>query len=128
MAAQQVASVSSLETLAFKAVHPKEMLKFLADVWTSPIRQQYWSDFKQSLTLTEMTQLSKTLPWDHPAARDLDWTVHKKRMQGKRVFFCFVLLNPSLSPLFLFCRHVLDSHSLLLGPLLSLELLRAKPA
>ena len=47
MAALQVASVSSLETLAFKAVHPKEMLKFLADVWTSPIRQQYWSEFKQ---------------------------------------------------------------------------------
>ena len=84
MAAQHVDAVSSLETLAFKAVNPEEMLKFLADVWSTPIRQQYWSEFKQSLSLTEMTRLSKTLPWDHPAARDLDFTVHKTRMQGKK--------------------------------------------
>ena len=87
MAANQV-SVSSLETLALKAVNPDEMLKFLADVWTSPFRQQYWPNYKQTLSLTEMERLSKTLPWDHPGARDLDFTVHKKRMQGKRVFFC----------------------------------------
>ena len=128
MAAQQVASVSSLETLVFKAVHPKEMLKFLADGWTSPIRQQYWSEFKQSPSLTEMTQLSKTLPWDHPAAHDLDFTVHKKRMQGKKIVFCFVPLRPSLSPLFyIFYRHVLDSHSFLLGSPLSLEV-KSTPA
>ena len=100
-----------------------------------------------SLSPTEMTQLSKTLPWDHPAARDLDFTVHKKHMQGKKNVFCFVPLHPSLSPLFyIFYRHVLDSHfywdpychwklkahprkmhfrigwSLLLGPVLSLEI------
>ena len=126
MAANQV-SVSSLETLALKAVNPDEMLKFLADVWTSPFRQQYWPNFKQTLSLTEMERLSKTLPWDHPGARDLDFTVHKKRMQGKRVFFCLSLSSPPRVHFFMFFyRRVLDIHSFLLGPLLSLEI-KSKP-
>ena len=52
--------VKSLETLAFDAVPLDDMLKFLAEVWTSPLRLQYWNPFKQNLSLTEMSRLAKT--------------------------------------------------------------------
>lgn len=87
--------VKSLETLAFDAVPSDDMLKFLAEVWPSPLRLQYWGPFKQNLSLTEMSWLAKLLPWDHPATRDLDFTVHKKRMQGKTRVSCGC--NSSLS-------------------------------
>lgn len=93
-------NVVSLEDQAMRAVPNDVMIKFMSDVWKSPLRQQYWDDFKSRLSLKEMSRLAKTLPWDDPAARDLDFTVHKRRMHGKLVFFCFQF--PRVVPLFFF--------------------------
>ena len=79
--------VVSLENQAMRAVPNEVMIQFMSDVWKSPLRHQYWDDFKSRLSLVEMSRLAKTLPWDDPAARDLDFTVHKRRMHGKLVFF-----------------------------------------
>ena len=78
-------SVVSLERQALSAVPDEQMVKFMSEVWKSPLRQQYWDDFKSRLSLVDMSRLAKTLPWDDPAARDLDFTVHKRRMHGKLV-------------------------------------------
>ena len=90
-------SVVSLERQALSAVPDEQMVKFMSEVWRSPLRQQYWDDFKSRLSLTDMSRLAKTLPWDDPAARDLDFTVHKRRMHGKLVL---VFSLPSRSPYF----------------------------
>ena len=83
-------SVVSLEQQALSAVPDEQMVKFMSEVWKSPLRQQYWDAFKSRLSLVEMSRLAKTLPWDDPAARDLDFTVHKRRMHGK---FCFLFFH-----------------------------------
>lgn len=95
-------NATSLEQQALRAVPNEEMVKFMSDVWKTPLRQQYWDAFKSRLTLKEMSRLAKTLPWDDPAARDLDFTVHKRRMHGKFVFdFPFPHVVPYfLSPCF----------------------------
>ena len=89
VAVQPPPVMMSLEDSAFDAVSPLEMFKFLADVWGSAIQKLYWPKLKERLTLQQMESFSRTLSWDHPAARDLDKTVHKRRMQGKSVFFVF---------------------------------------
>lgn len=75
-------NVLSLESQALKAVPNEVMMKFMSDVWQSPLRHQYWEEFKSRLSLEEMSRLAKLVPWDDPAARDLDFTVHKRRMHG----------------------------------------------
>ena len=57
-----------------------------------------------------MERLSRTLPWDHPAARELDKTVHKRRTQGEFVFFFFSLRRVPKSPFFIFFT---DTHWIL---------------
>lgn len=89
-------NVVSLETQALRAVPNEVMVKFMSDVWQSPLRLQYWDEFKSRLSLADMSRLAKTLPWDDPAARDLDFTVHKRRMHGK--FFCFWVFPLPLHP------------------------------
>ena len=78
------------------------------------IDNRYWPDLKKSLILADMERLSRTLPWDHPAARELDRTVHKRRMQGEFVFFVSSTPRAPKSPFLSFYRHVLDTRSLLL--------------
>ena len=77
----------SLEDRAFQAIPEAQFVKFMSEVWQSPLRHQYWDKFKSNLSLEEMSRLAKLLPWDDPAARDLDLTVHKRRMHGKLIFF-----------------------------------------
>ena len=76
-------SVLSLEERALHAIPEDQFVKFMSEVWRSPLRHQYWDKFKATLSLEEMSRLAKLLPWDDPAARDLDFTVHKRRMHGK---------------------------------------------
>ena len=73
----------SLEDHALHAIPEDQFVKFMSEVWNSPIRHQYWNSFKANLSLEEMSRLAKLLPWDDPAARDLDFTVHKRRMHGR---------------------------------------------
>ena len=88
-------NVHSLESHALHAVPDVQMIKFMSEVWNSPLRHQYWDRFKANLSLEEMSRLAKILPWDDPAARDLDFTVHKRRMHGR-------LFSIRFHPLFLF--------------------------
>ena len=78
----------TLQQAALKSADPEEVVKFMSTVWKTPIRQQYWPTFKSGLSNEEMSRLAKVLPWDDPVARDLDFTVHKRRMSGK-IFFPF---------------------------------------
>ena len=73
----------SLEDHALHAIPEDQFVKFMSEVWNSPLRLQYWDRFKANLSLNEMSRLAKLLPWDDPAARDLDFTVHKRRMHGR---------------------------------------------
>ena len=73
----------SLEDQALHAIPEDQFVKFMSEVWQSPLRHQYWDRFKANLSLEEMSRLAKLLPWDDPAARDLDFTVHKRRMHGR---------------------------------------------
>ena len=76
-------NVVSLEDHALHAIPEDQFVKFMSEVWNSPLRHQYWGRFKANLSLEEMSRLAKLLPWDDPAARDLDFTVHKRRMHGR---------------------------------------------
>ena len=103
-------NVVSLESQALNAVPDDQMVKFMSDVWKSPLRHQYWDQFKSKLSLTDMSRLAKTLPWDDPAARDLDFTVHKRRMHGKSVLIFFPSSRgPYVHPLFF--RHTQNAWS-----------------
>ena len=73
----------TLQQAALKSADPEEVVKFMSTVWKTPIRQQYWPTFKSGLSNEDMSRLAKVLPWDDPVARDLDFTVHKRRMSGK---------------------------------------------
>ena len=62
-----------------------------------------------------MERFSRTLPWDHPAAQDLDKTVHKRRMQGEIVFFvsfpldsCYYVALKAIFFLFIDMYWILD--------------------
>ena len=104
-------NVHSLESQALDAVPDVQMVQFMSQVWNSPLRRQYWERFKSNLNLEEMSRLAKTLPWDDPAARDLDFTVHKRRMHGKSILIFFPFLARSLcSSLFIF-RHTPNARS-----------------
>ena len=86
-------NVVSLEDRALHAIPEDQFVKFMSEVWQSPLRHQYWGKFKANLSLEEMSRLAKLLPWDDPAARDLDFTVHKRRMHGRLFNFPFPLLE-----------------------------------
>ena len=93
------ANVLPLQRSALMAIPKTEVVAFMSDMWETPLRDQYWALFKASLSLEEMSSLAKTLPWDDPVARDLDFTVHKRRMSGT-LFFCFfpLWIPPKLPP------------------------------
>ena len=86
-------SLPTLQQAALKSADPEAVVKFMSTVWKTPIREQYWSTFKSGLSNEEMSRLAKILPWDDPVARDLDFTVHKRRMSGKTFFPFFYTLH-----------------------------------
>ena len=93
-------SAVSLEEHALNAIPADQFVKFMSEVWRSPLRHQYWDKFKANLSLEDMSRLAKLLPWDDPAARDLDLTVHKRRMHGKLIFlFTFLLPRSRHGPI-----------------------------
>ena len=75
-------TIATLQTSALMSVPDKDFVAFMSDMWETPLQYQYWAQFKAKLSLEEMSTLAKTLPWDDPVARDLDFTVHKRRMSG----------------------------------------------
>jgi len=86
-------SLKSLETLALEAMPNDAFFQFLYMYYHAPIAKMYLPKFLERCAVEDMERLSRTIPWDHPLAREMDFTVHKRRMKGKTTLFC--------SPLFL---------------------------
>ena len=74
--------VKTLEACALNACRPKDLFNYLSECWGTGIQKQYWQALLNRLSLKEMEKLSCSLPWDHPAARQMDFYIHKKRMKG----------------------------------------------
>ena len=88
-----MAMLKSLETLALNAVPNHAMFQFLSTYYHAPVAQLYLPQFLEKCDIEEMEALSRTLPWDHPLARKMDWTVHQRRLKGKTLF----VVNPFFS-------------------------------
>jgi len=84
-----MAMLNSLETLALKAVPNQSMFTLLRDFYDAPFAQQHLPLFLERCSSEEMESLSRTLPWDHPLARKMDWTVHQRRLKGKTLFIYY---------------------------------------
>ena len=83
--------VNLLEALVLYSVPLAVLFDLLQAVWDCPLRKASVSAlFRQSST-DELTQLSRTLPWDHPIARTLDHEVHRRKMAGKSCRFFFFM-------------------------------------
>jgi len=86
-----MAMLKSLETLALNAVPNQSMFQLLRDYYDAPFAQQHLPLFLERCSLEEMEALSRTIPWDHPLARKMDWTVHQRRLKGKTCLFVIPL-------------------------------------
>ena len=79
--------VQTLEKLVLTTVPLVVLLDLWKAVWHLPSKKICLSTlFKRSRT-TELTNLSRTLPWDDPVARALDFEVHRRKMAGKSCRF-----------------------------------------
>ena len=97
-----MAMLKSLETLALKAVPNQTMFQLLRDYYDAPFAQQYLPLFLERCSSEEMEALSRTIPWDHPLARKMDWTVHQRRLKGKTCLFV-IPLSKTPTEIFLIC-------------------------
>ena len=79
--------VQTLEKLVLTTVPLVVLLDLWKAVWHLPLKRICLSTlFKRSCT-TELTNLSRTLPWDDPVARPLDYEMHRREMAGKSCRF-----------------------------------------
>ena len=79
--------VQTLEKLVLTTVPLVVLLDLWKAVWHLPLKRICLSTlFKRSCT-TELTNLSRTLPWDDPVARPLDYEMHRREMAGKSCLF-----------------------------------------
>ena len=118
--------VQSLEKLVLLTVPLVVLLDLLKAVWHLPLKKICLSILFKGSRTTELTNLSRTLPWDDPVARALDSEVYCRKMAGKSCRFCsesihsfplysfpcFVVVFPDLE----FRRHVLWPTHLCLCP------------
>lgn len=81
----EMASQSFANTLSEDAGF-KETFKYCMHWWGQPFIGEIWAEFKRTCPKKGLTALSKTLPWFHPAARQMDEVVHKHNMAGN--YFC----------------------------------------
>ena len=76
--------VKTLETCALDSATNKDLFQFMLLWWGRSYQTYYWNYLLERLTNREMEQLSRSILWNHPAARQMDFYIHKKRMKGKR--------------------------------------------
>ena len=86
--------LKTLQTLALEAATNKDLFQFIIDWWGRLFQTMHWSHLLKRLSDTEFEQFSRSLPWDHPAARDMDFQLHKRRMTSRYI----VLIDPLPDP------------------------------
>ena len=74
--------VKTLETCALDNATNKDLFQFMLLWWGRSYQSYYWNYLFERLPDKEMEQLSRSIPWDHPAAKQMDYYIHKKRMKG----------------------------------------------
>ena len=82
--------VNSLQALVLYSVPLAVLFDMLKTVWHLPLRKDCVSALFWQCTLEQLSDMAKTLPWDHPIARTLDHEVHRRRMAGKSYRFFFI--------------------------------------
>ena len=64
-------------------------------MWHLPLKKPCLQTLFRRARTDELTSLAKTLPWEDPVARALDFEVHRRKMAGKMTSFslgqCFFL-------------------------------------
>ena len=96
--------VSSLQSLVLYSVPIAMLFDLLKILWHLPIRRDCLRALFRRCTHEQLRDLAKTLPWDHPVARNLDHEVHRRRKAGESLFafFSITWLWVSSYPLFFF--------------------------
>ena len=75
--------MQTLEQLVLLTVPFVILLDLLKQVWHLPLKLPFWEILLRRCSTQLLTSLSKTLPWDDPVARALDFQVHRRLMAGK---------------------------------------------
>ena len=75
--------MQTLEQLVLLTVPFLILLDLLKQVWHLPLKLPFWKTLLRRCSTQTLTSLSKTLPWDDPVARALDFEVHRRKMAGK---------------------------------------------
>ena len=86
--------LKTLKTLALEAATNKDLFQFIIDWWGRLLQTMHWSHLVKRLSDTELEHFSRSLPWDHPAAIDMDFQLYKRRMTGTHI----VLIGPLPEP------------------------------
>ena len=86
--------LKTLKTLALEAATNKDLFQFIIDWWGRLLQTMHWSHLLKRLSDTELEHFSRSLPWDHPAAIDMDFQLYKRRMTGTHI----VLIGPLPEP------------------------------
>ena len=81
--------VSSLQSMVLYSMPIVMLFEALKTLWHTPLRSDCLRAFFRRCTLEELRDWAKTLPWDHPVARQLDHEVHRRRMAGECYGFDF---------------------------------------
>ena len=97
-----VKMVSSLQSLVLYSVPIAMLFDLLKILWHLPIRRDCLRALFRRCTHEQLRDLAKTLPWDHPVARNLDHEVHRRGKAGESLFafFSITRLWVSSYPLF----------------------------
>lgn len=66
-------TVKSLEDCALSTTPPSDLFLFLKDLWGTQLQQTYWPAVLTNTDTAELTRLSKTLEWNHPSARAMEF-------------------------------------------------------
>lgn len=92
-------AMQTLEQLVLLTVPFLFLLDLHKQVWHLPLKLAFWETILRRCSTQTLTSLSKTLPWDYPVARALDFEVHRRKMAGNLWPFllCVGLFIP-LSP------------------------------
>ena len=74
--------IKTLEECAFDACNTQDLFNYLVQWWGTLIQKLYWPKLLSKLSIKEMERLLRSIPWDNPAARMMDFDIHKRRMKG----------------------------------------------
>ena len=88
--------VQTLENLVLLTVSFLVLLDLLKSVWHLPLKKPCLQTQFRRAKANELSSLAKTLPWDDPVARALDFEVHRRKMAGEMTSFSFLFMSPFL--------------------------------